>query len=351
MESIKIDLNVVLANPASTENRFVQTGDVLSLEALEPQRITVSGDVLKPDLYPLRRAPRLLDALNAAGGLRQRASETRGILLRNGKRIELNLSDAVELRAPAANISLEPGDLITVENIPLLQVTVTGPFIKNAGNFQLSPQAGVVQAIAQAGGLTVPAEQVVAVVRRGMQVLPVDLTKAAVNPGADVRLQTGDAVLLNEPEVMRVQITGAVNRPGELRLPPGTPVLEAIARAGGLGLKPEVTRISILRNPRSATSTETTIRQTPLQVDTAALYTQNDLSQNVRLQDGDLVSITQIQSSFVTISGEVSRPGPYEIQPGETLPELLARAGGQTSEAALTRVVLKRGADAQTVDV
>ena len=348
---ITIDLTAALGNPASSANRTVLAGDVLSLQAAEPQRVTVSGDVLKPDLYPLRRAPRLLDALNAAGGLRQRASETRGFLLRGGKRLPLDLADAVEFRVPTANIALQSGDLITVENIPPLQVTVTGPFIKNAGNFQLSPQAGVVQAIAQAGGLTVPPEQVVASVRRGMQVLPVDLTRAALDPRADVPLETGDAVLVNEPTIIRVQVTGTVNRPGELRLPPGTPVLEAVARAGGLGIKPEAARISILRSSPTSTDPGGDTSQNTLGVDATALYTRNDLSQNVPLRDGDLVSVTQIQSSVVTISGEVARPGPYEIQPGESLPELIARAGGQTGDAALTRVVLKRNTNSQPVDV
>ncbi|RYG57756.1 hypothetical protein EON80_27885, partial [bacterium] len=237
------------------------------------------------------------------------------------------------------------------------------PFVKNAGNFQLSPNSGVAQAIAQAGGLTVPAEQTVTVVRRGAQVLPVDLTRAGFDPSADVPLQSGDLVLVNEPQVIRVQVTGAVSRPGQLRLAPQMPVLEAIASAGGLAIKPEVARITILRNAANANSANpnslinealispVSTRQDTLQVDAVALYTRNDLSQNVRLQDGDLVSVTQIQTSTVTISGEVARPGPYEIQEGESLPELLARAGDATGEASLKSVVLKRGADSRVVDI
>lgn len=360
---LEIDLATILANPASRQNRRLLPNDVLLLQALEPKRITVSGDVLKPDVYPLRRAPRLLDALNAAGGLKQRAQNSRGFLLRSGRRIELNLTDAVELRDPLANMELKPGDLLSVEGVPALRVTVTGPFVRNAGNFELASDAGVVQAIAQAGGLTVPAEQVVASVRRGQQVLPIDLVRAAVDPNADVALQSGDAVLVNEPQIIRVQVTGQVNQPATLRLPPGTPVLEAIARAGGLNIKPETARISILRTPATGTPSATgalavsedamvaDARQISLQVDPVALLTLNDLRQNTRLQDGDLISVTQIQSATVTISGEVARPGPYEIQEGESLPELIARAGGQTAEAALTRVVLQSGAVTRPVDV
>ncbi len=199
--------------------------------------------------------------------------------------------------------------------------------------------------------------------RRGAQVLPVDLTRAGFDPTADVPLRSGDLVLVNEPQIIRVQVTGAVNNPGALRLTPGMPVLDAIARAGGLSIKPEAARITILRSPalQSPANSDdlagTTLvapiltRQDTLQVDAVALYTRNDLRQNVRLQDGDLVSVTQIQSSIVTISGEVAKPGPYEIQEGESLPELLARAGDATTDAALKSVVLKRGADSKVVDI
>lgn len=371
-QPVSIDLEAILDNPASPQNRPLLPDDVLLLQALEAKRITVSGDVLKPDVYPLRRAPRLLDALNAAGGLRQRSSATRGFLLRGGKRIELALADAVDLRDSRANIALQNGDLLTLEGIPPLRVTVTGPFVRNAGNFDLAPDAGVVQAIAQAGGLTVPAEQVVASVRRGGQVLAIDLARAAVDPAADVALQSGDAVLINEPQIIRVQVTGQVNRPGPLRLPPNTPVLDAISSAGGLSVKPESARINILRNPSRAGSAVATLAgATPavatagaapfaapfsddrlaLQVDPVALLTLSDLRQNTRLQDGDLISVTQIQSAIVTISGEVARPGPYEVREGEGIPELIARAGGQTPEALLSRVAVQRGGQVRAEDV
>jgi protein involved in polysaccharide export with SLBB domain len=184
----------------------------------------------------------------------------------------------------------------------------------------------------------------------------VNYARAIFDPDANIPLQTGDVILLNEaPEILRVSVTGQVKTPGALRLEAGTTVQKAIADAGGLAIKPEVASISILRNTaRNASSTNVSstgeARQLVIKVDAVALYNRNDLSQNALLQDGDLVSVTEVQIPVVTIGGEVQNQGPYNIKPGESLGELFARAGGQTDQAALTRVVLRRGATEQVID-
>lgn len=358
----RLELNLDDASEfrTSAANVVLQAGDLINVE-LAPKRVTVSGDVAKPESYELRRAPTLLDALNAAGGLKQEADQTRGFVLRGNQKIELNVEDAVQYRVAAANLKLQDGDLVSIDAVPRLRVTVSGPFARKPDNYELAPDAGVVQAIAQAGGPSVPYEQVVATVQRGRQILPVNLVRAVFDPDANLPLQNGDVILLNEaPEILRVSVTGQVKTPGALRLEAGTTVQKAIADAGGLAIKPEVASISILRNTaRSASSTNPAstnpastneARQLVVKVDAVALYNRNDLSQNALLQDGDLVSVTEIQIPVVTIGGEVENQGPYNIKPGESLGELFARAGGQTDEAALTRVILRRGASEQTID-
>jgi protein involved in polysaccharide export with SLBB domain len=62
----------------------------------------------------------------------------------------------------------------------------------------------------------------------------------------------------------------------------------------------------------------------------------------LRLQAGDQIALfttSQIQVpiekriQFVTVRGEVATPGNYQIKPGETLPQLIQRAGGLTANA------------------
>jgi protein involved in polysaccharide export with SLBB domain len=279
-------------------------------------------------------------ARNARAGS---AATRRALDLARGKRIELDLPSAIEFRSPEANMALKPGDLITVEATPALRVSVDG-FVRNPGNFELEAGSGVIQAVAQAGGITVPADQVVAGVRRGLQVLPVDLRKAAFEPGADIPLQSGDIVLLAEPDVIRVQVTGVVQRPGALRLPLQSRVLDAIARAGGLTPSPASARIDILRALPDG-------RQISLSVDPVALTTLSDARQNLLLRDGDTISVSALQSRIAFVSGQVARPGAYEISPNDGVAEIIARAGGAADAAALKRVTLQREGRSQVVDV
>ena len=67
-----------------------------------------------------------------------------------------------------------------------------------------------------------------------------------------------------------------------------------------------------------------------------------DPAHNLELQPGDVVTIFGVKdmpvplakrTQFVRISGEVKVPGFYQIQPGETLKQVLARAGGLTEQA------------------
>jgi polysaccharide export outer membrane protein len=339
---VAVDVPSILENPAARDNLALNADDVLVVNALEPRRITVSGDVVKPDIYELRRSRRLVDALVAAGGLKQTPRDSKGFLVRAGQRIDLDLTAALSQSDESANMALQPNDLIMIEALPAFNISVDG-LVKQPGNFQMQRDATVLQAVAQAGGLSVPAENVVANVRRGSVNLPVDLVKAAFEPTADLLLQNGDLLLLSEPQVIRVQVTGQVRQPGALRLPPGTSVLDAIARAGGLAITPEAARVRILRMVEG--------RQQPLEVDAASLVSLRDLSQNVRLQDGDLVSVTQIQARVVFVSGQVARPGAYDLKEGDGLKELIARAGGPTDAASLRRITLSRDNTARTFDL
>ncbi len=67
-----------------------------------------------------------------------------------------------------------------------------------------------------------------------------------------------------------------------------------------------------------------------------------DPSQNLELLPGDVVTVysqkdirvpVAKQTRLVSVEGEVAAPGVYQLLPGETLPQLIARAGGFTPQA------------------
>jgi protein involved in polysaccharide export with SLBB domain len=76
-----------------------------------------------------------------------------------------------------------------------------------------------------------------------------------------------------------------------------------------------------------------------------------DESQNLELMPGDVVTIFGLrdlqvprsrQTRLVRVEGEVASPGIYSVDPGETLPQLIARVGGITREAYVFGTELQR---------
>lgn len=77
----------------------------------------------------------------------------------------------------------------------------------------------------------------------------------------------------------------------------------------------------------------------------------NDPQHNLALQPGDVVTIFGVndlpvpaekRSQFVRVGGEVMVPGAYQLQPGDTLPDLIARAGGLSRQAFAYGTVFSR---------
>jgi protein involved in polysaccharide export with SLBB domain len=81
------------------------------------------------------------------------------------------------------------------------------------------------------------------------------------------------------------------------------------------------------------------------------LVLENDAAQNLELLSGDVVTIfstTDIgvpvaqENRYVRLEGEVNAPGIYLARPGETLGQLIQRAGGLTGQAYLYGAVFTR---------
>jgi protein involved in polysaccharide export with SLBB domain len=78
---------------------------------------------------------------------------------------------------------------------------------------------------------------------------------------------------------------------------------------------------------------------------------QGDEANNVALAPGDVVTVysqkdvrvpVARQTRLVSLEGEINAPGIYQLQPGETLKQLLARAGGFTPQAYVYGLDLSR---------
>lgn len=113
--------------------------------------VTVVGDVTSSTRMPLTaRGEKLLDALAAAGGVRQPVNKMTVQVSRNGMVQALPLDTVI--RDPQQNIVLQPGDVITAL-YQSMSFTVLGAAGKNSEIDFESKGISLAQALARAGGL------------------------------------------------------------------------------------------------------------------------------------------------------------------------------------------------------
>lgn len=124
------------------------------------------------------------------------------------------------------------------------------------------------------------------------------------------------ALFLKAPRRIQVLLSGHVSRPGQYRMPWGTSLLEALRRAGGIRESGSVRQIQL--NGQA--------------FDLQRFYAQGQTQANPVLRSDAVIYVPSL-SQRVAILGEVQQPGMYEIQPGETVAELLTWAGGTKTTA------------------
>lgn len=113
--------------------------------------VTVVGEVAASTRMPLTaRGERVLDALAAAGGVRQPVNKMT-LQLTRGMRVQDLPLDAV-IRDPRQNIALRPGDVLTLLYQPL-SLSVLGAAGKNQEISFETQGISLAQALARAGGL------------------------------------------------------------------------------------------------------------------------------------------------------------------------------------------------------
>ena len=134
-----------------------------------------------------------------------------------------------------------------------------------------------------------------------------------------------------------VLILGRVTNPGALHFDGQPMLLDVLARAGALPVggigadKAALNRCAIFRG-----------RDEVIWINLKALLRGRDLSLNLPLRRGDVVSIPDSDDQQVYVLGFVNRPGAYRLTPDMTFMDALAQAGGPTEEGARWKITLAR---------
>lgn len=132
---------------------------------------------------------------------------------------------------------------------------------------------------------------------------------------------------------IRVILIGAVNRPGTYTLPSLATLFNALYVSGGPAENGSFRNIELIRGNKVV-----------VKADLYDFLVNGNLSGNQRLEDNDVIRIP-FAKLLVTLSGEVNRPGIFELHETESLNQALEFAGGFKGKAFRNRITGNRYAD------
>jgi protein involved in polysaccharide export with SLBB domain len=368
-EVTDFDLYSLLIHGDKSKDVKLQSGDVLFIPPVGPQ-IAVTGSVRAPAIYELRAGETLADAVADAGGPSAIAAQTRVSIERIDEHRDRSAMEVAWDQAGMAT-PLADGDLVQLYSIiPRFQKTVTlRGNIANPGRFAWRPGMHVSDLIpdkdslitrnywwkrAQMGLPGPEFEPLRTVPNLRQPVAPMEL------PRRPLIEQKNDTGMQNSSGNDVVNANGSSDATGMLGS--GSRNLTAAQRAGSASIAAEQPAAATTAPAEAHTEVgplapeidwdyaviermdPTTLKTTLLPFDLGKLVLQHDTSQDLSLEAGDVVSIFSQgdirvpiaqQTKFVRLEGEFAHSGVYTVQPGETLRDLVLRAGGLTSSAYL----------------
>jgi protein involved in polysaccharide export with SLBB domain len=361
----RVDLYDLLLNGDTSNDRRLQPGDVIFVPPVGDQ-VSASGAVKRPAIYELRGKTSIAGVIELAGGLTSDAYSDGARI----KRIDGNEERKVvslDADGPEANrMFARAGDELLIPRIlPRLEQTVElHGHVHRPGPYQWQKGMRLTDLLTSEAQLKAGADSNYILIRREdprtrrVSALSADLSEALASPGsmANVELHSRDTVyvfdlifgrqrivapLLEELQLQarfgepfrEVSVSGEVPAPGTFPLELGMRISDLLRAGGGLSeeayaLKAEIARYEIVDDDYRNADV--------ISVDLESIL-RGDESADLVLREHDNLRISTIPEWdalwTITLEGEVRFPGEYRIRRGETLRQVLERAGGLTDAA------------------
>lgn len=290
--------------------------------------------------YRLSAMSTVFNALHVAGGPSDIGSYRKIELIRNSKVIRtIDLYRFLTKGDQSDNISLTDNDVIRIPSYDA-RITLEGE-IKRPGIFETVAGENLQQIITYASGFTDNAykNRILVKQKTTSELKVTDLNEKTF---ANYMPKAGDLISIDkilDRYENRVQIKGAVYRPGEYSLSnqSAMTIKDLIAKADGLKENVYVKKASLIRQKEDFTKEYLTIN--------LEAVLNGDASANLVLQKEDVLLIFYNQELLdtytVSVDGEVRKPGTFTFAKGMTLYDLLLEAEYFTDKAASNVTVFR----------
>lgn len=311
----------------------------INLGSIRSIKVIVTGEVTKPGVYTVSSLATAFNALYLCGGPNRNGTYRDIKVIRNNKVVRtIDLYDFLLRADQAANIILQDQDIIQVPFYGT-RVELRGE-AKRPAVYELKPNEVVADLLAIAGGFNENAYQATLSIRRNTAKAR-EVVTVKQDQYATFAIKTGDQI--NIGKVLNrfdnaVYLRGAVFRPGEYALTEQLKTIkDLIQQADGLREDAFAARVIIHREKPN------------LEPEMVAVSLNKILAgeaQDIALQPRDSVVVKSVkelrEAHFVTIVGEINKPGDSPYEEGMTVSDLITLSGGFNDAAIGSRIEIAR---------
>ncbi len=359
-----LDAYDLLVQGDMSGNSRLQAGDVIFVPPVG-KVVSITGAVKRPAIYEVKKNSNLLELIGLAGGLTPEASPDEAKLERiDGKNqrhlISVNLNDM-----NASKMQINTGDILIIPEVTpeIKNIVELSGHVHRPGNYPWYQGMKITDLLKSIYDLKDGADLNYILIRREeklggtVKVLSSDLSAALESPEGEfnVELKSGDKVsvitnsynrqsviksLINEIElqatfdfpIQKVSITGSVRSPGDYPLEFGMKVSDLIRAGGYLSQDAYTVEAELTRSLSKNNSKDIEITKVNLQA-----LLRGDKKFDISLKEGDEIFIKSKpflnNNLSISLEGEVNFPGDFRFKRGETLKDVIRRAGGFTDFA------------------
>jgi protein involved in polysaccharide export with SLBB domain len=211
---------------------------------------------------------------------------------------------------------------ISLSEIRDVNILVSGN-AQNPGIYTLPGNSNILHALSVSGGINKYGSlREINLIRDNEVIESLDLYDLLINGEYDLkkRLRSGDVIFV-EPRKNVVTINGAVKRPAKYEVLNEQNLFSIISYANGMKRTADRENIFLER------ILDGTLKTIPIR---------NEVQfETIKAIDGDSIYIREYPYRSAKISGAVVKPGSYTMAEGETINDLIEKAGGTTENANL----------------
>ncbi len=239
----------------------------------------------------------------------------------------LSLQDAIQnIRNKVKNQLIGTDVSVSLIELRAIKVYLLGEAYK-PGLYTLSALSNVTNALFISGGVNEQGSLRNIEIKRNNQIIgKYDfydfLLRGSLN--TDLALQNGDVIFIPFIE-NKVKMGGSFKRPRNYEFLKGETISDAIELSGGY-------RFDV--QPKTSIELSTIDQETFSRIIINIPYAEKGFDR--QLKNGDVInvsSISGIEPETINISGQVRNPGDYSIQQGDTILDLLNKAGGYMEDS------------------